>query len=284
MFIKVAVLGNNFIRHTVEKIAHDKGFISLFFKILEEMTSEIADVQVIIVSLCDEEIFTVFKNIQFLRTRLRYRGPLIILSFFTKEWIVKQEWGEFVNTPGCFYLQMPFLVHNLVNLLTNTINLSDEAMLYTSKRLGARHITRKVGFIKHYCDNEFALALAHMRELEKLSYFKDPNLKQVLREFAFLKNVLTEDKFKEMQYSLEELAKDVSEWDITDIDLVVLTSNECKENISSWFQFCQRTLNSIELDKYELFERAKLVRDSLGKIFLSLKNLKRKAEETIDSV
>lgn len=284
MTINLTIIGGDKLRDSILPIISSRSGFTIKGEPID--CTEFDQIQVVILVVKDVE--DAFKRIHFLRIDRKYHGLILILSFFTKSWAIKQEWGEALNTLGCYYLQLPFLLSNFIDLISISIQLSDNDLQIIKSKLGARTIIQRIGLVKHEYDNNFGLILLTMREIEKLSYSKklnDIHLQKLAKAFKLLKNQLTPTLLQKFKLDIETLSNEIYKWE--EGRNLVMVSRVFDE----WFEFCKRVeVNLIDEEKLgdkiheiknELFIQNRYIFSSIKEIFDLMAKVRKEAQKVL---
>lgn len=250
----------------------------------DQLSSKLSQTDTVILDFWGKDCDSLWKNLQKLRVELDFCGTVIIVSFVPKELLLKQKHSEIIKTLGCFYLQMPFLIGDLFQLLENKVTLSDEEMLYIKRKIGAYYAFHSSSTLIHDYDNKFCLALAHLYQLEKFSSYKtfsEFELKQAVDAFNKIKMYLTREKLQGFHKEFPNLHEEINKWNGVEI-FNIQALQQYWAVIDAWVSFSD-SLNSdkIELHLSNMFKQVKPVQTAIGEISAVLAKVQKQAKEVL---
>lgn len=216
-----------------------------------------------------------------LRLEHDFRGAIFVLSFTPRELVAGREWGEAIETAGCFYVRLPALAEELRDLLHRGVVLTDEEMSGVRKRLDARRIFRAASGVRHDYENKLSMALTHLRSLEKLSHFDEPDAGRLAREAAGLRESLSREKAEAFRSEVTALMAEAAEWrgGVARRDPAPLEA-EWGE-VEEWLRLSGAGAGEAGGATSETFARAKRLEVALRSILAAVLGLKEEAHQVM---
>jgi hypothetical protein len=276
----IAVCGDEPLQNLITHITKRLDLHCASYDSFDKLKNNLNEVLTAAVTLTDKGMNETLAEIRSLRLN-GFRGSILILSFIPRARITRNQGGEILEIQGCYFLQLPVTVSGMVKLLKQQVMLSEEDMYLVRKRLYAHHVGQLASTIKHDYENKFGLALAHLRELEKLSYFSEPNLRQVSREVSHIRISLTRNKVKAWRSDLVSLLSEITKWTGTEQDHDFLNDFVLIEN---WFYLVDSVNYDAEHILEETFKVAKQAHTAIRRIMASVGAIREAANREIDHV
>jgi hypothetical protein len=237
--------------------------------------------EIAILDLASGGALEVHTGLKHLRASLDFRGALLVVSFLPIEITLKDEGGEAISTPGCFYIQLPCLIEWIREVLLHWVVLSDDEMAQARKILTARDIAHAASARKHDYENRLALAFAHLREVEKLSYFSIPDPGRLSKELYSINLHLTREKIYNLRTDLTALLKQADTWKGNNHPSSSYPLDKQWSAVESWLELSDRWHDQAHLDFNEVFKQAKQLHTALKEILAVITDLKVEAQEVI---
>jgi hypothetical protein len=281
MVTGMAVIGDAPLQNLIAQIAQSRGVSCVCYHPSERPGDELTKAQMIVLILLSKNSGNILESLRALRLDVGFRGIVVVLSFIPLGWIAKQQGGEALRTPGCFYLPLPFLVEEFIQLATRRVELSDAEMSQVRRKLGARQVDQEASKIRHDYDGKFSMVLAHLREIEKLSYFSNPDLRRVEREIHGITIHLTREKIEGFQTDVGKLLEAAAKWrgNEKSHDLISLDGHWAV--LDDWFELNETLGSDIEPSLSELFKRAQQTQTAIRAILAAVTSLKEEAQKEI---
>jgi hypothetical protein len=173
---------------------------------------------------------------------------------------------------------LPLILGSIELIIGEQLVLSEESMRLVRKKLCAHQVSRAVSALKHDFENKFSLALAHLRELEKLSYFAEPDSKRVLKEVNYLKTYLTRGRIQSCRSDLSSLLAEIKKWTGAEQDYGVLDEFNL---IDDWFEFVDSVNAGVEKEAYKIFKFSKQAHTAIKELLTRIGNIRAAANREI---
>jgi hypothetical protein len=231
--------------------------------------------------VCSPDGSKALRAVRALRLEHNFRGAIYVLSFTPRERVVGWEWGEAIETAGCFYVRLPALAEELRDLLRGGVVLTDEEMSGVRKRLDARRIFRAASGVRHDYENKLSMALTHLRSLEKLSHFDEPDTGRLAREAAGLRESLSREKAEAFRSEVTALMAKAAEWrGGAPLRGPALLEAEWGE-VEEWLRLSGTGVAEAVGAACETFARAKRLEVALRSILAAVLGLKEEARQVM---
>jgi len=244
--------------------------------------SSLTELSVVILSTSAQDVERVLDSINILRSERMYLGTIVVISFMPRKWFLTQEDGVLINTKGCDYIQLPFLVEDFSQLISRRVRLSHEELSDVRRLLRASRFIKNAGYIGHKYKNKFARALAHLREVEKLSYYNPPQVELVADEVETLKGSLTREKVHELHAAVTHLLESASGCLEGSISRSLLLADDYWMAFEPWFDLVEEGNGVIESDLVGVFTQAKRVQLAIREILKLIASLKDDAQQVVN--
>lgn len=284
MAVDIAVINGLNLRRLVANVAEAHGWSVEFFEesriSATTLPHELKRDSIILLDLAGTDNKTL-NLVSDLRLEQEFRGRLVVLSFMFPAQISSFEGHEVLDTDGCFYLRLPCLNNDLDQLIVCRTALSDHAMERVRKLLGANRIVRAASALKHDSGNKFGLALAHFRTLQKLSYFREPKVDDVLKELRSVTLHLTDEKVRGIRHDVQDLFMFAENWGVPNDANNLASLDECWKALDDWFDMIGTIESEPRPDMAEIFRRSKRTQTSVKDILEAVSSLKEIANQTI---
>lgn len=243
-------------------------------------SEKLSTTKAVVLIVTAENLTHVIEDIKSLRVDKSYRGKIITASFCTENWLTGQSSSEMFQAGRCLYLRMPFLVKELEDLITKS-TFANENSPDTNRILQSINLAEAASSMGHYYKNKFALALALLREIEKLSYYKPPQVELVVDEIETLKGILTPEKVRNFRDVVSQLLEDATEC-LGGLNATTLLPDDYWRAFELWFKLVEAINGEANLDLIEVFVRAKQVQLAIEESFTAIAKLKDEAQQVVN--
>jgi hypothetical protein len=272
----IAVIGDGALERSICLLADHEGLRCSSFSTFEQFRSQLADIASIVLLVKGEERSSPATALGLLRLDLEFKGRIMITSFAPQRVTVGQEMSGLLKTAGCFYLRPPFLVEDFRKMVAPERSLSDEQMDHVRDVILTYKIVQMARLLNHTYTNKFALTLAHLRELEKLSYYSQPPFNRVMSELRAARDHLDRYKLQTFRSDIEKLLRLTHESKRK--QSVNRTSMGTQwDSIDAWLDLSERVSDEMESMVSEIFNQSKQAQRAIRDIFEALTRWEEKA-------
>jgi hypothetical protein len=279
MTAETAVIVEPPFQQLIDRIAHGRGLACTYLQPAARPDARQARFKVVVLGLINRAAGETFDTIRSLRLEAGFGGLIVVLSFSGRESLAAQPGGEALNTPGCVYLRLPFLADEFVRLAASRLDLSSEEWSSVRRTLGADRIAKEASALRHDYENKFSLALAHLRELEKLSYFAGPDPARVERLVQGVGLHLTRAKAEQFRKDVTALLEASGRWrgfaGASDSPSARWVA------IDSWLELSEAPESAAAVSLGEVFKRAGEAQAAIRSVLAEIKSLKEEAQQVI---
>jgi len=285
MAVDIALINGGTLRQAVANIAQAKGLSTGFFDIsdisAESISRELKTNSIVLMNVLEDPGGSLNFFIE-LRLDRGFRGTGGILSFLPLVQFSVLAGHQMLDTDSCFYLHLPCHINKLVHHIVRRAPLSDCSMENLRKSLGALRIVHQAGTLKHDVGNKLGLALAHLRTLEKLSYFDEPKPADVFKEVRHISLCLTSEKIRDIRRDVEQLCALAENCGLLNDSTNLPVLDNCWTALANWSRLIEETESGIRPSPTETFKRSKLVQSSVKTILERVSYLRESAQQVVN--
>lgn len=279
MTAETAVITEPPFQHLMDRIIRAREVSCTFYPPPVRPDVRQARFKVVVLGLIDRAAAETFDSIRALRLAAGFGGLIVVLAFPEWEALTNRPGGEALNTPGCVYLQLPFLIDEFVRLAAYQLDLSQEEWSSVRRTLGAERIAKDASTLRHDYENKFSLALAHLRELEKLSYFAGPDPARVERLVQGVGLHLTHAKVARFREDVTALLDASGRW--RGGDGASDSPGASWAAIDGWLELTEAPEHAADFSLVDVFKRAGEAQAAIRGVLAQIKSLKEEAQQVI---
>lgn len=276
----IAIVSMNYPQELVRLLAKEQSPNVVHHPTLPSQSS-LTKFSVVVLNTSAQDVDRVLDNINVLRTERMFLGTIVITSFLSRSWFSTQEDGVLINTKGCIHVQLPFLVEEFNQLIMRCVRLDEEEVSGVRRLLQANKLVKNARYIGHDYDNKFALVLAHLREIEKLSYYNPPQADLVVDVIKILRSSLTREKVQKFRADTTQLLEYADECFANSTSRIMLLADNYWIAFESWFELVEVKHNVLDIDLGEVFAQAKRVQCAIKEILKAISALKDDAQQVV---
>jgi hypothetical protein len=232
-----------------------------------------------------DDLEGVLSDLMMLRLTKGFAGAVVVLSFLPRQWLMRSDGAKILESPGCFYVQLPLLVEDVFKSEAFQGRVSDQELAEVRKNLGARRIANLAGAIRHDYENRFSLCLAHLREIEKLGHFSEPDFKRLARQIRGTSEPLSRQQIARFRAEVVDLLRTAIEWRVIEPqnDLITLLDNSLAA-VNAWSKLNETSDAQVEANLSEVFKRAKDAQTGIRDALAVVTRVKEQATKAISNV